>query len=95
MLLNSIMAARRTKCHNFCNELPDVMCDYCSNTLYPEDVTWVPLGTVGGDIPSACPASAANKHVPGIEDYTERSSRAKDGRQEYAFCSSYSSEKGR
>ena len=38
----------------------------------PWHVTWVPLGTVGGDVPSACPASAANKHVPGIEGYTER-----------------------
>eukprot|EP00904_Undaria_pinnatifida_P002719 jgi/Undpi1/12448/HiC_scaffold_5.g02119.m1 len=63
--------------------------------LYPEGVTWVPFGTVGGDLPSACRASAANKHVPGIEGYTERSSRIKDERQEYAFCSSHSSEKGR
>ena len=94
-MLPNTMAARLTKCHNFCKELPDVMCNYRSITLHPEGLTWVPLGTVGGDLPSACRASAANKHVPGIEGYTERSSRVKDGRQEYAFCSSYSSEKGR
>lgn len=94
MLPNNTMAARLTKFHNFCKELPDVMCNYCSVTLYPEEVTWVPLGTVGDGLPSACRASAANNHAPGIDGYTERSSRVKEGRQEYAFCSSHSSEKG-
>ena len=73
MLPNNTMAARLTKCHKFCKELPDVMCNYCSITLYSNDVTWVSLETVGGDLASACRASAANQHVPGIEGCTERS----------------------
>ena len=72
VLPNNTMAARVTKCHNFCKELPDVMCNNCSITLYPEDDTWVPLGTVGGHLPSAWRASAPNQHVPGIKGCTER-----------------------
>jgi len=32
-------------------------CNYSSLTLYPEDVTWVPLGTVGRDLTAACRTS--------------------------------------
>ena len=67
------------------------MCNYCSITLYPEDVKWVALEPeVEGALPASCRASAANAHVPGIEGYTARSSRVKNGQQQYDFCSSHS-----
>ena len=69
-----------TKFHKFCKELPDVMCNYCSITLCPEDVKRVALEPeVEGALPAACRASAENVHVPGIEGYTARSSRVKNG----------------
>ena len=69
-----------TKFHKFCKELPDVLCNYCSITLYPEDVKRVALEPeVEGALPAACRASAENAHVPGIEGYTARSSRVKNG----------------
>ena len=72
------------------------MCNYCSISLYSEDVKWVALEPeVEGALPAACRASAANAHVPSIEGYMARSSRVKNGQQQYAFCSSHSSEKGR
>ena len=96
MLPSNTTANRITKFHKFCKELPEVMCNYCSITLYPEDVKWVALEPeVEGSLPPACRAAAANAHVPGIEGYTARSSRLKNGHQQYAFCSSHSSEKGR
>ena len=96
MLPSNITANRITRFHKFCKELPDVMCNYCSITLYPEDVKWVALEPeVEGALPAACRASAANAHVPGIEGCTARYSRVKNVQQQYAFCSSHSSEKGR
>ncbi|CAB1102612.1 unnamed protein product [Ectocarpus sp. CCAP 1310/34] len=96
MLPDNSVANRITKFHNFCKEMPDVMCNYCSITLYPEDLKWVAIEPPGeGALPAACRASAANAHVPGIEGYTARSSRVKDGRQQYAFCSNHASEEGR
>ena len=95
MLPDNTTANRITKFHNFCKELPDVMCNYCSITLYPEDVKWVTLRTPDNGVPSACRASAANAHVPGIQGYTDRSKRTQGGRQQYAFCTSHASEDGR
>ena len=96
MLPSNTTTNRITKFHKVCKELPDVMCNYCSITLYPEDVKWVALKPeIEGALPAACRASAANAHGPGIKGYTARSSRVKNGQQQYAFCSSHSSEKGR
>lgn len=93
MLPDNSMANRITNFHNFCKQLPDVMCNYCSITLYPEDVKWVALGE--DDIANSCRASAANAHVRGIDAYTSRSKRVKGGRNEYAFCGSHASKTGR
>lgn len=41
MLPNQAQGANITKFHNFCLELPDAMCNYCSITLYTEKVCWV------------------------------------------------------
>lgn len=48
MLPDNTTAARITKFHNFCLEMPDVMCNYCSITLYPEVVKWVEVMEDGG-----------------------------------------------
>lgn len=63
MLPDNTTANRITKFHNFCKEVPDVMCNYCSITLYPEDVKWVTIQTPDNGVPSACRASAANAHL--------------------------------
>lgn len=43
MLPNQGQSSNITKFHNFCLKLPDVMCNYCSIPLYPEDICWVGL----------------------------------------------------
>ena len=84
ILLDNITANRITAFHNFCKEIPKVMCNYCSITLYPEEISKAKNGA-----PDACRASTANAHVPGIEVYTGRLKRTRGGRQEDAFCSSH------
>ena len=72
------------------------MRNYCSITLYPEEISWVGgLEAPGGGLPAVCGAAEANSHVPGIEGYATRSTRSKNNRTEWAFCKRHSTEKGR
>ena len=62
MLPDQATCAKITNFHNFCLELPDTVCNYCSITLYPEDVCW------GGsrrprEISKATPQSRGLRHL--------------------------------
>lgn len=96
MLPDQATGSRITKFHNFCLELPDVMCNYCSIMLYPEDICWVGglEGPEGGQ-PAACRASANNAHVKGITEYTQRSTRSVNDTTQWAFCKRHSTDNGR
>lgn len=96
MLPDNATANRITNFHRFCFQLPDVMCNYCNITQYPEDVKWVSIGGLGDGQPAACRASTAYAHVPGIEGYAARSTREIDGKKhQYAFCKRLSKAEGR
>lgn len=95
MLPNQGEASNITNFHHFCLEMPDVMCNYCSITLYPEDVCWVELDSPEEGQPAECRASAANAHVPGIDGYTKRSRCSFGDMIQWAFCKRHSTDKGR
>ena len=75
ILHDNVTANRITTFHNVSKEIPDVMCNYCSVTLYPEEIKWVSLERSKGKdgAPDVCRASTADAHVPGIGGYTARS----------------------
>lgn len=96
MLPDNATANRITGFHQFCLQMPDVMCNYCSITLYPEDVHWVNIDGPEGKQPPACRASTQYSHVAGIDDYAARSTRITDSKgRQYAFCKRYKTDNGR
>ena len=74
-----------TTFHNFYKENTNIMRNYCSIALYPEEIKWVALESRKGKdgAPDACRSS-----------YTARAKRTRRGRQEDAFCSSYAASSG-
>ena len=72
ILPDNVTANRITTFHNFCKEIPNIMCNYCSITLYPEEIKWVALESSKSEdgAPHTCRASNTNAHVPETEGYT-------------------------
>ena len=62
ILPGNVNANRITTFDNFCKEIPKVMSNYCSITLYPDEIKWVALESSKGKdgAPDEYCASTAN-----------------------------------